>query len=68
MVFICHAMWALADILPARAQLSVSPTTARGVHGLFAVNKQAGFLNESEFGPFALIMAGAMNVGSTQAA
>ncbi len=43
---------------------SVNQTTARRVPNLFTVNERRVMVFESEAGPFALIMVGAMNVGS----
>ena len=44
--------------------LSVNPTTARGVPGLFARNERVVCLFESAHGPFALVLVGATIVGS----
>ena len=41
-----------------------SPTTARGVPGLFARNERVVCVFDSEFGPFVLTLVGATIVGS----
>lgn len=45
---------------------SVSPATAQFVPGLFARNERVVCHFESQFGPFALVMVGALNVASMQ--
>ena len=46
------------------ALFSVSPVTARGVHGLFARNERVVCVFEGEQGPFVLVLVGATIVGS----
>lgn len=45
---------------------SVSPATARGLDRLYARNERVVFHFDSDSGPFALVMVGAMNVGSIE--
>ena len=46
------------------ALISVNPTTARGVPGLFARNERVVCVFESDKGPFVLVLVGATIVGS----
>lgn len=45
---------------------SVNPATARAMPRLFARNERVVSLFETDFGPLALVMVGALNVGSMQ--